>query len=234
MGMVHTVCILHCQSPPEGESADTSRDQSTSQNKDSCHQRKQRCNLHPGPTLTFSLHPQPQARGGPVPTDHLSIYTHSLLLLFYRKMSPWSRRLMNSAESWSSPAPKSMTLKQLWNWPRNFDQRFQRQVMSPVAKKDRHWDPGDRGSHKQVSSWLPKLPLPSFLLHQVTPTPQPPEHLSMPHACSPKALWGPYHIQTLANPKSLGLARVSEFRIYYIYYTLHNYTIDYTYVLYIT
>ena len=32
-----------------------------------------------------------------------------------------------------------------------------------MAKKDRHWDPGHRGSHKQVSSWLPKLPLPSCL-----------------------------------------------------------------------
>lgn len=38
-----------------------SRDQSTSQNKDSCHQRNQRCNLEPGPTLTFpyTLSPRP-------------------------------------------------------------------------------------------------------------------------------------------------------------------------------
>lgn len=178
------------------------------------------------PDLPHTLSHRP---GEVVPAGHLSIYTHSLLLLFYRKMSPWSRRLMSSAESWSSPAPKSMTLKQLWNWRRKFNQRFQRQVMSPVAKKDRHWDPGARGSHEQVSSWLPRLPLPSFLLHQVTPTPRPPGHLCMPHAHSPKALWGPYHIQTLTNAKSLGSAKVSEFRIvqilgrtYYIYYTLHN------------
>ena len=154
-----------------------------------------------------SPHPQPQARGDPVPAGHLSIYTHSLLLLFCRKMSPWSRRLMSSAESWSSPAPKSMTLKQLWSWRRKFNQRFQRQVMSPVAKKDRHWDPGARGSHEQVSSWLPRLPLPSFLLHQVTSTPRPPGHLCMPHAHSPKALWGPYHIQRLTNANPWGQLR---------------------------
>lgn len=189
-----------------------------SQDKDSCHSRGTRDAIwvQDQPWL-FPTPLAPEARAGPVPTDHLSIYTHSLLLLLYRKMSPWSRRLMSSAESWSSPAPKSMTLKQPWNWPRKFNHKtFQRQVMSPVVKKDGHWDRGTNGSREQVSLWLSKLPLLSFLLYQRTSSPWPPGHLCMPRACSSKDLWGPYHIQTLANPEFLGLAKVSEFRIFQI------------------
>lgn len=35
---------------------------------------------------------------------------------------------------------------------------FQRQVISPVAKGDEHWDQGANGSHKEVSLCLPRLP----------------------------------------------------------------------------
>lgn len=112
LGMAHSVCILCCQSPPQEVDPWA---------------RMRTCI----PVEESESRPSPVCSTHPQPTDHSSTHTHSLFLLFYRKMSPWSRRLMSSAGSWSSPAPKSMTLKQLWNWPRNSDHKmFQRQVMS--------------------------------------------------------------------------------------------------------
>lgn len=111
MGMVIPSCLTLPEST--GESADTSRDQSMSQNKDSCHQRSQRCNLDPGPTLTFSLHPSSPRPGESCAHWSLIHLYSSLLLLFYRKKClPDPRRLMNSREL-KFTTPKSMTLKQL-------------------------------------------------------------------------------------------------------------------------
>lgn len=145
-----------------------------------------------------------------MPTNHSSIHTHSLFLFFLRnnvflikEINELCRELkLTCSQVYDLEAALKLTKKiQL--------KRSQRQVMSPGAKGNGHLGQGTNGSHKHVSLWLPRPRLLGVLLCQIT---WPSGSLSMPHSCSPKDLWGPYHIQQ----KSLGLAMVSEFRIFQI------------------